>query len=209
VKLWRAGRLTRSYRANRGIAFTVAWSPAAAGLVAGYADGSVARLDSTPPSVWSGHTLEVIAVAWSDDIASGSIDSTVRVRDAGGHVRAVLSDRAGADVNGLAWSPDGSTLAAANQDGGVRLWDPRDKKLVARLLRHGGWSRGVAWSPDGRTLASSGQDGMLRLWDPDAKKQLHAYRSAASDTWAVAWSADGTRLASGNGDGTVRVWRVG
>jgi WD40 repeat protein len=201
--------LTRSYQADHGIAFTVAWSPDGAGLVAGYADGSVSRLDTTPPSVWSGHTLEVIAVAWSNDIASGSIDSTVRVRDEDGDVRAVLSDRAGADVNGLAWSPDDSTLAAANQDGGIRLWDPKERKLAGRLVRHEGWARGVAWSPDGGTLASSGQDGRVRLWDPEAKKQLRAYRSARSDTWAVAWSADGKRLATGNGDGTVRVWRTG
>jgi WD40 repeat protein len=209
VELWRGGRLTRSYRSDHGVAFAVAWSPVGNGLVAGYADGSVARLDQRPVAAWRGHTLEVIAAAWFDHrIASGSIDATVRVRDEGGRPRKSMSDPGGADVNGLAWSPDGKELAAANQDGGIRLWDPEDGKLRGRLLRHDGWARGVAWSPDGRTLASSGQDGMVRLWNPKTKKQLRAYRSASSDTWAVAWSPDGNRLASGNGDGTVRLWTV-
>jgi WD40 repeat protein len=207
VRLWREGRLTETLPAAHGIAFSVAWSPDGRRLVSGYEDGTVLRW--RPAAMWAGHTQEVIAVAWNDEIASGSIDSSVRVRDGDGHVQAVLSESAGADVNGLAWSPDGSTLAAANQDGGIRLWDPKDKKLVGRLLRHDGWARGVAWSPNGRSVASSGQDGMVRLWDPKEKKQLRAFRSGPADTWAVAWSPDGKRVASGNGDSTVRIWRVG
>ena len=157
---------------------------------------------------WRGQTQEVIGIAWDDGrIASGSIDTTIRVRAASsGRTLFVLSEPAGADVNGVAFSPGGERLAAANQDGIVRVWDLKRRRIARRLRRHDGWSRGVSWSPDGRLLASSGSDGEVRIWSPRGGKELRALQGAAAEVWSVAWSPDGKALASGAGDGTVRLW---
>src|SRR5262249_19826472 len=69
--------------------------------------------------------------------------------------------------NGVAFHPDGKTLASAGSDGAVRLWDMPSGKLRHALPGPHRWSaRKVAFSPNGNLLASVGRDGTVRIWDP-------------------------------------------
>ena len=61
-------------------------------------------------------------------------------------------------VNGVAFSPDGSTLAAAGRDGKVVLWDAaHDYGKLPALDSGQSAVNGVAFSPDGSTLAAAGE----------------------------------------------------
>jgi WD40 repeat protein len=66
----------------------------------------------------------------------------------------------------VAFSPDGTSLAAGNWDGQVLVWDTSMGKLIAA-----GWhscyspAQAVTFSPDGTVLASGGGDGQVKLWD--------------------------------------------
>ncbi len=114
------------------------------------------------------------------------------------------------DINGVAWSPDNSRLAATTQDGTVVLWDAAGTKL-AELAGHRSWARGVAWSPDGRLLATSGADFTVRLWDGRQHTELAVLEKHRGQVWSVAWSPDGTRVVSGGGgprDYQLRIWAV-
>ena len=68
-------------------------------------------------------------------------------------------------VNAVAWSPDGTRLATAGDDGTTRLWDPTTGEQLTTLTGHTGSVNAVAWSPDGTRLATAGDDAR-RLWDP-------------------------------------------
>ncbi|MCI0560718.1 MAG: WD40 repeat domain-containing protein, partial [Nitrososphaera sp.] len=69
------------------------------------------------------------------------------------------------DVNCIAFSPDGKTLASGSSDMTVRLWDVQTGALKWTLTEHSGSVNSVAFSPDGKTLASSSEDRTVRLWD--------------------------------------------
>lgn len=70
-------------------------------------------------------------------------------------------------VGGMAFSPDGSLLAAADSSGTVQIWDTATRRVWAGpLQRHGGNAPGqaVAFSRDGETLAVGSTDGWISLF---------------------------------------------
>jgi hypothetical protein len=69
----------------------------------------------------------------------------------------------------VAFSPDGTRLASAGEDGTVRLWDESGKE-VAVLRGHEGDVTRVSYSPDGEALASASRDKTVRLWGGGGKE---------------------------------------
>ena len=68
------------------------------------------------------------------------------------------------DVNSVAFSPDGNTIASGSRDRTVRLWDAETGEHRHTLTGHTDSVRSVAFSPDGTILASNGGAGRYRAF---------------------------------------------
>jgi WD40 repeat protein len=105
----------------------------------------------------------------------------------------------------LAWSPDGSTIAASANDT-IILFDVETGARKGTLRGHNSSMLSLAYSPDGKTLASASYDKTVMLWNPDEGEQLRILEGHTDWVYAVAWSPDGTMLASCGRDQTIIIW---
>ncbi len=77
-------------------------------------------------------------------------------------------------VNGLAWSPDGRTLATPSDDHKIYLWDTLTGICRATLEGHVSVVHVAAFDPSGALLKSYGWEGRMWLWDAAlARPWLH------------------------------------
>ena len=69
-------------------------------------------------------------------------------------------------VHAVAFSPDGTLLAAAGANGAIRIYLTADGSRKKELLSHDGAVFALTFSPDGTSLYSGGFDGLVRVFDP-------------------------------------------
>jgi WD40 repeat protein len=116
-------------------------------------------------------------------------------------------------VEGVAFSPDGATLASTALDGTIRLWDPATGRQVRRFQEPPGWSirkqlhrdgRSLAFSPDGKSLACGSWQSTC-VWEL-ATGQERKLGGHLGEVVSVAFSPDSRKLATCSFDTTVMLW---
>ncbi len=76
---------------------------------------------------------------------------------------------------GLAFTSDGKTLASAEGDGTVRLWNFATHEIALTLKGHSGYvGMDPSFSRDGKYLATSGADRTVRLWEAATLEEINA-----------------------------------
>jgi WD40 repeat protein len=68
-------------------------------------------------------------------------------------------------INALVYSPDGRTLASAELDRSIRLWDLATATELTCKKADVGWVKSISFSRDGAWLAFAGSDTSVRIWD--------------------------------------------
>ena len=112
----------------------------------------------------------------------------------------------GDDVWSVAFSPDGTHLAAGYSDARIYLWDVQTRKEIGRLESRDNAVRSVVFSPDGKRLAAGAQNGGIRLWDLDRLAESARLTGHMDAVLSVVFSPDGKNLASAGADHTIRIW---
>jgi WD40 repeat protein len=113
----------------------------------------------------------------------------------------------GGRVGYLAFSPDGTRLAAGHPDGRVRLWDVAARKLVRVLEGHRSGQVALSFHPRADELVTaSGRE--LRRWNAHTGAALAALPDAVSGVHYLQHSPDGTRIAAGLSDAKLELWKA-
>jgi WD40 repeat protein len=110
---------------------------------------------------------------------------------------APLRDEPPFGVYAVAFSSDGTTLAAGCSDGVIRLWDVTSGDVRFTFSGHRGNVLHVAFAPDGRTLASLGEDRVLNLWHLATGQRLFSLDSPGHELHGLAFARDGRQLVAG------------
>jgi WD40 repeat protein/DNA-binding SARP family transcriptional activator len=109
------------------------------------------------------------------------------------------------DVNGVAFSPDGTLLAVAGSRG-TAVWDRRTNKVIRAVPAQHGAAK-AAFSPDGDRLAIAGADGTDTLLDLRTGRQTGRL-TAKGSVDDISFSPDGKLLASASLTGITTIWDV-
>jgi WD40 repeat protein len=125
VRVWRVGTWEAERRIEVGWRMNDVELDPAGRIVGASGDGGAGLWSLESGELLThlaGHSAAVWAVRFSPDggrVATGSIDGTIRVRNADTGLTTLVLD-AGSPVNDLAFAPDGSRLASIG--GTVRVW---------------------------------------------------------------------------------------
>jgi eukaryotic-like serine/threonine-protein kinase len=118
------------------------------------------------PSVPDDRHVQCVAASPNDGtLAWGDAQGTIGVSRLGSLDKTTLHHVG--MVQGLAFSPDGRTLAAGGDSGELTLWDVGSGRRI-KVYRSGA---GRLWCPafsrDGQRLAVGGNDGRIEIWNMD------------------------------------------
>jgi len=181
--------------------------------------------DGAPLRAWAGHDAAVSSVAIMADgktIVSGSLDQTVRLwpvelptpaETAAATAQAVAGEvikveplamyAHPAAVRSVQPSANGTRIAAASDDGFIRVWDVVTGRELERFGAHAGPVSCVAFVPDNLRVVSGGSDASVREWRISATRVIAAHEAPIT---GLSWLANGAQFASAGEDGFVRLW---
>lgn len=113
------------------------------------------------------------------------------------------------ELPGLALSSTGTTIAAGDVTGTVRLWNLDQMTEIRATQVHTRAVTSVQFSPDDSLLASGGNDGSVHLWQVSQSETRQTLLEPSEvPVMSVAFSPNGSRLAAGQEDGAIYIWDV-
>jgi WD40 repeat protein/tRNA A-37 threonylcarbamoyl transferase component Bud32 len=211
------GRLTATLKGHKGAIHTLAFGPDGRLLLSGGADGSARLWDAvagTEKSVLRESEDTVRPLALSADgrlVAFGPRE--VKLWN-GSRIEATSPPFQGRSIRGLAFAPDGKTVALWGTSGPLdtnfpmlQIWNlPANKLHIVQGPATA--PRCLAFSPDGKTLATGLADWSVVLWDAQTGQQRGVLTGHTNPVYRLAFTADSKTLVSVADDGEVRLWRA-
>jgi WD40 repeat protein/tRNA A-37 threonylcarbamoyl transferase component Bud32 len=111
----------------------------------------------------------------------------------------------------VAFSPDGSRVLTASEDGQARVWLLATGQPIGAPMRHNMAVNHAAFSPDGRYVVTASADQTGRVWDAQTGQPASAYFKHGHRLFFAAFTPDGRAVVTAGGKspgnvGEVRVW---
>jgi WD40 repeat protein len=178
--------------------------------------------DGPSPKIWdlsSGQELNARSIrtvglgefSFGSDISNLVVDSPrgkVNVRDKSTGRTLIAFPIASYTANLVASSPDGKLLAAAGDDGAIRIWDTTSKNEISKLSGYGSRVLRASFSTDGSRLAALSLERIVTVWNIQSRQQLYRSSVLPAGASALALSSNGARMAIGGSTGQVTIVTV-
>ncbi|MEA3439011.1 MAG: protein kinase [Chloroflexota bacterium] len=198
-----------------GVAGRIAFSPDGEMLAVASVDGIPRILDISTGEIiqsFHGHSAPAIGLAYSKD---GALLAT------GNHITGelivwnpltaesllTLETTPGDKIHGIAINPNGEQIAAAGDEGLIKVWSlPMGDDLLNIPVETSG-IRNLIYTHDGKHIVSGGQDSTARLWNANTGELVTTLAGHTSVVMGLSLSPDGDMLATGGyRDEEVRLW---
>lgn len=106
-----------------------------------------------------------------------------------------------ADINSVAFSPDGRFVVTSSADGTARVWDAATGVIRGELHGHSGSVNSASFSPDGKFIVTAGNDATVRLWDADRFEQVRMIGGTyPMSVLSAEYSPDGRFIVAASGE---------
>ncbi|WNG22447.1 WD40 repeat domain-containing protein [Cystobacter fuscus] len=177
-------------------------------LVSGAEDGlrlwSLSGGSALAPGAFEPGTVTLAVSPDRELIAAGGTDGTVRVLEASSGRQVLGLSGVTGSVRGLAFAPDGKTLAAGGERD-VTLWSLPSGSVAGQLAGHTAKIWALAFDSTGSRLASGGADGTVRLWDVGRRQQLRQFQ-AGGTVRAIAFTPTHGLMVTAGMKQPLRIW---
>ncbi|MCO5189632.1 MAG: hypothetical protein M9918_15730 [Anaerolineae bacterium] len=104
------------------------------------------------------------------------------------------------------FSPDGTLIVTASEDGSAKLWDVASGAEVASLDGHTDWVNTASFSPDGTLIVTASDDGGAKVWDVASGAAVASLDGHTFGVNSAVFSPDGALIVTASGDGSAKLW---
>ncbi|GME92995.1 unnamed protein product [Ambrosiozyma monospora] len=113
-------------------------------------------------------------------------------------------------MNDIAYSPDGSRIVSASDDGKIKIWDIVSGFCLATFEEHTSSVTGVVFAKKGQVMFSSSLDGTVRAWDLIRFRNFRTFTSTERLQFScLAVDSSGEIVCAGSlDDFKIQVWSV-
>ncbi len=221
VKLWSLnGQELKTLEGHGSLVSIASFSPDGKMLASSSDDNTVKlwSIEDQEPKTFLGHRDSLWSVSFSPDgtIASAGDGESKKNTDTitlwNSNGQRLISFKANSDspwnrIWSVSFSPQGQTIATANYDKTIVLWNLKGQKLRI-LTGHSDQVINVNFSPKDSILASASFDGTVKLWDIKDARCIRTFEGKAGKVRSVSFSPDGKIIASAHNNGTIKLWNL-
>jgi WD40 repeat protein len=110
-------------------------------------------------------------------------------------------------ISGVAFSPDGSSIATVSSGTNFKIWDSNTGTLL-RTISDDPVCYKITYSPDGSKIATASFGNTAKIWDANSGALLRTLTGHLDQVLDVAFSPDGNKIATGSWDRFTKIWDV-
>ncbi len=150
--------------------------------------------------------VDAVAASPTQDLVAGGHNDEIYLAPTTGPLGdpVVLRHDTDGDISVLAFSPDGTQLAAATETGPIHLWDVASRKFLRELPAAAKAPMDMRFTADGKRLAVAYFDGRVGMHDV-ATGAARLFRAHGSVVLGLQFTPAG-HLLTCSMDGSVRIW---